>query len=156
MSFGAIVRGRLENPDRILIDGIDGIGKPSWAAAAPLLARWETVLGRNERGGVARGVASGARVVETVGSAAWDAKNRCSPPPPLRLDWVGYVAARQARRSGEPPALRASIVAKLRAIHDARLTIKVLALVKEAGDDTEELARIDRRMAANIRSRKAA
>jgi hypothetical protein len=120
-----------------------------------LFARWQTLVVRGTRGG-ARGVAAGARVVEAVGSVAWDAKNRHSLPARLPLDYREYVAARKTRRSGDPIALRARIVGKLREIGDAKLTIRVLAMLKGAGDDAEALARIDKRMTATIRSRKAA
>jgi hypothetical protein len=35
MNLGRVVRGRQEVPDRVLIYGVEGVGKSSWAAAAP-------------------------------------------------------------------------------------------------------------------------
>lgn len=35
MHLGQITKGRQETPDRILIFGVEGVGKSSWAAAAP-------------------------------------------------------------------------------------------------------------------------
>jgi hypothetical protein len=121
-----------------------------------LFARWETVAVRDEPSGIVRGVASGARVVQAVGSAAWDAKNRHSLPPRLPLDYRDFVKARKARRPNEATVLRASILAKLGAIKDAKLSTRVLGLLAKAGDDAAALARIDNRMTATVHSRKAA
>jgi len=118
-------------------------------------ARWETFAVRDERSGVAKGVSSGARVIQTVRTAAWDAKNRHSLPPSLPLDYGEYASARKARRPADLAALRAGISSKLDELKDAELSAKVLALVDAAGDDAEALAKIDNRMTATIRSRKA-
>jgi hypothetical protein len=82
--------------------------------AAPLVKQWaKTVLFATyeewvadaQKGDVIKGVATnkrvkgmatGARIIHTQRTAAWDAKNRHGLPPTLALDYPEYTAAREA------------------------------------------------------------
>jgi hypothetical protein len=81
-------------------------------AAAALLKQWaDTVLfachEENVRkdGPKAKAIASGRRILHTTHAAAWDAKNRCSLPATLPLDYEDYAKARSAARPAAPEAL---------------------------------------------------
>lgn len=60
-----------------------------------LFAVYEEVTTDPKHGRV-KGVATGARVVHTARTAAWDAKNRYSLPPTLPLSYADYAEARAA------------------------------------------------------------
>jgi hypothetical protein len=67
-------------------------------------------------GGVAtkkkvKGVATGARIMHTQRTAAWDAKNRFGLPPTLPLDYTEYVAAREAGLQVDPAQIVAECLA---------------------------------------------
>lgn len=61
----------------------------------------EEVKGRSTR----KGVSTGRRVVHTVRTAAWDAKNRYGLPPELPLFYADYAAARMAGQPADPKEL---------------------------------------------------
>lgn len=119
-----------------------------------LFAHYETyaVKGTDER--KAKGISTGARVVETVRTAAWDAKNRHSLPATLPLDFDAFDAAVKAR-GGDPAELRARIEAKLAELGDAEVTGKVQPLMAAAGNNSAELAVIDERMTATLAQRRS-
>jgi hypothetical protein len=121
-----------------------------------LFAHYETYASKNERTGAVKGVSTGARVVHTQRTAAWDAKNRFSLPESLPLDYADYAAAVKAHRPADPSALRESIQVKLDELADNEITAKVAKAVAEAKDDAEKLALINNRMTATLRARKGA
>ena len=128
---------------------------------AVLFAHYETysVKSSDEKGTKAKGVSTGARVIHTQRAAPWDAKNRYSLPEMLPLNFDDYAAACRAHRPSDPAALRESITTKLVDLHsdlEDELRIKVLLLVDKAGDDAAELAKIDNRLSATLRTRKGA
>lgn len=111
-----------------------------------LFAHWETFAVKGENG-KAKGVSSGARIVSTTRTAAWDAKNRHGLPESLPLDFDAFMQAVSAGRPLEPAALRARIEANL-AGADEDTKKKVRATVAKVGDDARQLARIDNKLAA--------
>lgn len=119
-----------------------------------LFAHYETyaVKGADEK--KAKGLSTGARVVETVRTAAWDAKNRHSLPSTLPLDFAAFDAAVKAR-GGDPAELRTRIEAKLAELADAEVTSKVQPLLAAAGNNSAELAVIDERMTATLTQRRS-
>jgi AAA domain-containing protein len=124
---------------------------------AVLFAHYETysVKASDEKGVKAKGVSTGARVIHTQRSAAWDAKNRYSLPEMLPLNFDDYAGACRAHRPSDPDALRVSIAEKLEAIGDAELSAKVQAMIDKAKGDAAELAKVDNRLSATLRARKA-
>jgi hypothetical protein len=118
-----------------------------WADAV-LFASHETFAVKDKSQRV-RGISSGARVLHTERSAAFDAKNRWSLPPTLALSWIDLDAARLKRQVAPPAELKAEI-AELRASApagsvDTGALDKILAA---AGDNAEPLARIRDRLRA--------
>lgn len=115
---------------------------------AVLFARYETFTLKDERKRV-RGVSSGARVIHTQRTAAWDAKNRYDLPDTLPLDFAAFAEAVAARRPVDPAISRARIEVLLEQADEA-LRVIVRDTVSKAGDDAAQLARIADRLAAKI------
>jgi hypothetical protein len=115
-----------------------------------LFAHYETFVDTKEKGGKSKsvGISTGARVVGTTRTAAWDAKNRDGLPESLPLDYADYATAKKAGRPDSPERLRASIAASLEELDDAELTAKVKDAVEKAKDDAVELASIKNRLDA--------
>lgn len=118
-----------------------------------LFAHYETYAVKGAGETKAKGISTGARVVETQRTAAWDAKNRHSLPSTLPLDYDAFAAAVK-KRGGDAAELRAAIGAKLEELGDAEVTAKVQKLVEAAGDNAVELATIDNRMTATLSARR--
>lgn len=115
-----------------------------------LFARWETFAIKDEKTGRTKGVSSGARVIHTVRTAAWDAKNRHSLPDTLPLGYEDFMVAAGRRQVRSPADLKTSIAAKLEQLADAELAKKVQGAVNGAKDDAEQLAKIDNRLTALV------
>ena len=106
-----------------------------------LFATHEVVVAKNEKTKRVRGVDTGARIMHSVRSAAFDAKNRHSLPAVLPLSWAEYWSAVQAGQVAEPAALRAAVEALLPTLGEkdrAALPGHLLA----AGDDAVKLAKL--------------
>jgi RecA-family ATPase len=89
-----------------------------------------------------RGVSSGARVIHTVETAAYYAKNRDSLPDTLPLDFAAYAEAVAAAVPADPEELRSEIAKLLSYCTDAEYLAKAQKLVEESGDDANRLVRI--------------
>lgn len=109
-----------------------------------LFMRQETLV-HKERHKKAKGVGTGARVIHTERTAAFDAKNRHSLPAELPLSWEDFDAAAKAGQVAEPAALRAEISKKAKQL-GAELEKTILETVEKAGDDAGMLARIRNRV----------
>jgi len=113
-----------------------------WADSV-LFAAYETFA--VEKKGRVRGVDSGARVVYTTRTAAYDAKNRYSLPSKLPLSWDDFEAACKTEQPASPDALRAGIEALLDGA-DPELVTKVRATLEAAGNNTTKLGQIHNRL----------
>lgn len=89
---------------------------------ALLFARHETFTAGGAKGAKVKGVSTGARVVHTEHSAAWDAKTRYSHPETIALDWADFA---QGMRAADPAAIRAEIVALLPSVEDETIRANV-------------------------------
>jgi len=105
-----------------------------------LLARHEVVL-RTDRKKRTRGISTGARVIHTVETAAYVAKNRDNLPDTLPLDWTEFRAAIAVGAPASPEAVRAEI-AELAQQVDEATRAKVQEHVAASGEDAPRLARI--------------
>lgn len=88
-----------------------------------------------------RGVSEGARVVHTVHSPAWDAKNRHGLPEVMPLDWDLFFAACKAHQPADPDALRACITLLLVTLSEDD-SLKAQAALVRAGNDAEKLSQL--------------
>ncbi len=114
---------------------------------AVLFARHETFTARDEKTKRAKGVSSGARVIHTTRTAAFDAKNRHDLPPTLPLSWEDFLVATKSHAPASAETLRARIAELLDGADD-ELSGKVNKAVQSAADDASRLARIADRLAA--------
>jgi hypothetical protein len=78
-----------------------------WADAV-LFAHYETFAAASKEKR-AKGVSTGARLIHTTRTAAWDAKNRYGLPDSLPLSWDDFDAAVRAGVPADPAAMRAEI-----------------------------------------------
>jgi len=108
-----------------------------WADAV-LFARHE--LFTVEKKGRLQGVSSGARIVHTQWTAAYDAKNRFDLPDTLPLDWDEFAGAARRHSPASCETLRREIVALLPLLPDREKAER--ALQDWAGDDPARLARL--------------
>lgn len=119
---------------------------------AVLFVEFETLTIEKEKSKRIQGV-SGARVVHTQRTAAWDAKNRHDLPEKMPLSWEDFEKAVREHKPADPAALLAEIAA-LRP--QAGLTedeaAKMDALLGKAANDAASLAKIKDRLAAKIAS----
>lgn len=88
-----------------------------------------------------KGVDSGARLVHTSKTAAFDAKNRYSLPSQIPLNWSEFYEAAKGGAPATPEKLQAEI-AELLEMLDAKTREKGSALVAKAGNDSKRLAEL--------------
>lgn len=115
-----------------------------------LFARHETYADKDEKTKRVRGVGTGSRIVHTVQSAAWDAKNRYGLPESMPLDWSTFEAAAKAGRPADPEVLRRQIEQMLSSEHGAPVAERVRAAVVKAGDNSGQLAKIADHLSGQI------
>ena len=117
---------------------------------AVLFAQYETYANKDSKTKRVRGVSTGARIVQTQRTAAWDAKNRYDLPETLPLDWEAFAEAVTAHRPADPGILHARITGMLTSIADNALATRVRAAVEAANGNAAELARIADKLAATV------
>jgi DNA-directed RNA polymerase specialized sigma24 family protein len=105
---------------------------------AVLFARHEVVT--FERNGKTRGRSSGARVMHTTWTAAYDAKNRFDLPETLPLAWEELEAAVRAAAPADPSKLRAELNELIPRLNDPQKAEK--ALREWAGNNPARLAQL--------------
>lgn len=97
-----------------------------------------------------RGIASGARILHTQRTAAFDAKNRYDLPDTIPLDWQEFADYVAAHRPADPKKLRERIDGMLAAVTDETLKARVTAALAKVGEDAAQLARIADRLSADV------
>lgn len=119
-----------------------------WSEAV-LFARYETFAHKDAKTKRVRGIATGARVVHTMRTAAYDAKNRYDLPETLPLDYQAFVDAIAANRPADPSKLLASIREMLEGADD-ELKTKVEGYVAAANGNPARLAHIADKLSAKL------
>jgi hypothetical protein len=107
---------------------------------AVLFARHEVVT--IERNGKLRGRSSGARLLHTTWTAAYDAKNRFDLPETLSLDWDEFELACRAHTPADPARLQAEILELLPRFPADEQAKLDKALREWAGDNSAKLAQL--------------
>lgn len=109
-----------------------------------LFARFETLTYKETEKSKAKGVSTGARVMHTVRTAAFDAKNRCSLPETMPLSWDEYAKAVEAHRPADPERLLEEISGYVASLAGAPREVfdgdKFSAALTKAGKDAPTLA----------------
>lgn len=120
-----------------------------WSRAV-LFARYETFTNKDGKTKRVRGVSTGARIVHTERTAAFDAKNRYNLPTEMPLDWQTFADAIAAQRPADPELLEKRIAEMLADVTDETLKTAVQQSVSAAGANAVQLARIADRLAARL------
>lgn len=110
---------------------------------AVLFTNHETYADKDSRTKRVKGVSTGARLLYTQRTAAYDAKNRYDLPDTLPLNWEELWSAIQAHQPAEPGALVAAIEEKLTRINNAQLSDKVHKRIVGHEDDASLLAQLN-------------
>lgn len=144
-----------EDFDRYQIKLNDKAAGPlkEWADAV-LFTKHETFANQDKKKRV-RGVSTGARLIYTERTAAFDAKNRYGLPPELPLSWADFETAAKAGKVAEPSALWAEIERKAKEL-GPDVERGVADTVAKAGNSTQSLAVINNRLNALLAERAAA
>jgi hypothetical protein len=119
-----------------------------WADCV-LFTRHETFVDKDNKTKRVRGVSTGARVMHTTRTAAYDAKNRYSLPETLPLEWDAFAAAVLAATPVDAAVSKTRIDELLKSA-DPELSSKVLDAVRKADGNAAQLARIADHLAARI------
>jgi len=94
-----------------------------------------------KKGSKTIGVSTGARVLHSQRTAAFDAKTRIPLPDRLPFSWAELQKAMTAREAGDPAKLRAAISGLLGQV-DEKVAERVKVAVAKVGDSSVELKRI--------------
>lgn len=103
-----------------------------------------------ERNGKARGMSSGARLLHTTWTAAYDAKNRFDLPETLPLSWEDFEAACKAHAPSDPAKLLAEIEELLPQLQDEEARAKAAAFVAERRGNAAALAQALDRLRSRV------
>ena len=114
-----------------------------------LFANWETYAAKDERTKRVKGVSTGARLIYTIRTAAYDAKNRFDLPESLPLDWSEFCAAAAAHQPADPGALAEEITRKAGEI-GGEIAGQALAYLRTNQGNAAALARLNDRLNAKL------
>lgn len=117
---------------------------------AVLFANYETFADKDTRTKRVKGISTGARLLYTGRTAAFDAKNRCSLPAELPLDWGELWGAIQSGQPAAPDALRAAIEQKLGLLGREELTTNVHERIAADPENATLLSQIDNWLAGKL------
>lgn len=118
-----------------------------------LFAKHEDYAKKDDRTKRVRGVTTGARLIYTERTAAYDAKNRHSLPPELPLSYEAYANAAQEQHIASAEDLRAEILRKAQELGGDVEKKVVEQLLPKAGNDTEKLAILNNNVNAKLAER---
>lgn len=117
-----------------------------------LFANFETFATKDPKTKRVKGVSSGARLLYTTRTAAYDAKNRYDLPESLPLDWGEYAAACVAHQPADPKELAEQIRIKAGKC-DETTKAQALALLEQHANNAAALAKINDRLNAKLSER---
>lgn len=107
-----------------------------------LFATYETFAVKNERTKRVKGISTGARIMHTVRTAAWDAKSRYPLPEQMALSWSELVAGVAAQQPADPDELIAAIAENAKRLPDD-MQKQTIESLKRCGRDATKLAQLD-------------
>jgi hypothetical protein len=105
-----------------------------------LFATFETLTTEQKKR--VRGVSTGARLMHTVRTAAFDAKHRGEMPDVLPFSWDEFEAAVKAQKSADPVALVAEIERKAKEL-GGKLEEETLKAIGRAAGDASKLSQLN-------------
>lgn len=116
---------------------------------AVLFTRFETFVAKDSKTKRVRGISSGERVIHTVRTAAYDAKNRYDLPEVMPLDYEAFAQGVASRAPISAEASLSRIEGLLVGASNER-TAKVRAAIASAKGDAAQLARVADKLAAAV------
>lgn len=119
-----------------------------WVKAV-LFTNYETYAVKAKNALKAKGVSSGARLIFTTRSAAYDAKNRYSLPPALPLSWPDFDTAAQLGQPMSGPELLEAIRQNAARVSDD-VAKQVAGALERAAGDVGKLSELNNWVAAKI------
>ncbi len=114
-----------------------------------LFANYETFAEKDSRTKRVKGVSTGARLIYTTRTAAFDAKNRYDLPESMPLDWEEFFGAVQAHRPADPKALEAEIRRKAAEV-GGDIEEKAVAYLEQHPGDAVALAKLNDKLNAKL------
>jgi hypothetical protein len=112
-----------------------------WADAV-LFANFEQFAAKDAKTKRTKGVSTGARLIYTTRTAAYDAKNRADLPESMPLAWEDFAAALEAHKPADVGALVAEITRKAKLL-GGELETKAIAAIERAAGDAALLAKLN-------------
>lgn len=119
---------------------------------AVLFANYETFAEKDSKTKRVKGVSTGARLIYSGRTAAYDAKNRYSLPESMPLNWSDFYAAVRAHRPADPAALTKAITEKAARL-GGDIEAVALAWTQKYVGDAAQLARMNDRLNAKLAER---
>lgn len=119
-----------------------------WADVV-LFATYETYAVKDDRTKRVKGISTGARVVHTVRTAAWDAGSRYALPVTLPLSWPSLAAAIASNEPADPEKLIAAITENAPLLPEEMKKQTADALGR-CGKDAVKLAQLDNWVRAQL------
>jgi len=109
---------------------------------AVLFANHETIATEEKKTKRVRGVSTGARLIYTNRTAAYDAGNRYNLPDSLPLEWAEFAAAVEAGQSADPKILADEITRKAKEC-GGEVEKQTLESLTRVGSDAVKLAKLN-------------
>lgn len=119
-----------------------------WAKGV-YFAQFETFAQAKKKGERVKGISTGARVLYTQPSAAYDAKDRYFVPESLPLNWDDFEAAVKAATPTNPEALRSEIERKAKVV-GGEIEAKALKYLTENTTNAAGLVKLNDRLNALV------
>jgi hypothetical protein len=119
-----------------------------WAKGV-YFANFETFAQAKKKGERVKGISTGARLLCTQPSAAFDAKDRYFLPETVPLDWDEFEAAVKKASPTDPDALRSEIERKAH-LAGGEVETKALDFLRKNTSDTVALAKLNDRLNAKL------
>lgn len=112
-------------------------------------AQFETYAQAKKKGERVKGISTGARLLCTQPSAAFDAKDRYFVPETLPLSWEDFDTAAQSASPVQPEALRSEIERKARVV-GGEIEKKAMEYLKANENNTAGLVKMNDRLNALV------
>jgi hypothetical protein len=96
-----------------------------------------------------RGVSTGARLIYTQRTAAYDAKDRHELPESLPLSWAEFAAAAERGQAADPEALKAEISRKAKLL-GGEMERETLASLERNANDASKLSQLNQWVNAKV------
>jgi len=109
---------------------------------AVLFANYQTFAETDAKTKRVKGISTGARLIYTTRTAAYDAKNRYSLPEQMPLSWEEFYGAARAHQPAAPAALETEIRRKAEGLAQADKD-KAITAIGRASGNAEKLAQLN-------------